>query len=78
MRYMLCYFNCNEYLVSDIWDVSLYNDQFREIKVDEYFFFSSKTPSFGFRKFSREPSTKVPFGWFLGAGDAKKSLIFGS
>ena len=37
MRYMLCYFNCNEYLVSDIWDVSLYNDQFREIKVDEYF-----------------------------------------
>ena len=39
MRYMLCYFNCNEYLVSDIWDVSLYNDQFREIKVDEYFFY---------------------------------------
>ena len=32
MRYVLCYFTCNEYLVSDIWDVSLYNDQFREIK----------------------------------------------
>ena len=32
VRYVLCYFTCNEYLVSDIWDVSLYNDQFREIK----------------------------------------------
>ena len=32
----------------------------------------------GFRKFSREPSKKVLFGWFLGAGDAKRSLIFGS
>ena len=39
VRYMLCYFKCNEYLVSDIWDVSLYNVQFREIKVDEYLFF---------------------------------------
>ena len=32
----------------------------------------------GFRIFSREPSTKVPFGCFLGAGDAKRSFIFGS
>ena len=30
----------------------------------------------GFRKFSREPSTKVPFGWFLGAGDAIKEVRF--
>ena len=54
MRYMLCYFNCNEYLVSDIWDVSLYNDQFREIKVDEYFFFRRTNilmPYFSFRGF---------------------------
>ena len=30
----------------------------------------------GFRKFSREPSTKVPFGWFLRAGDAIKEVRF--
>ena len=51
MRYMLCYFNCNEYLVSDIWDVSLYNLQFREIKVDEYFF--------------KALSCGISFNWFM-------------
>ena len=31
----------------------------------------------GFRKFSQVPPRKVPFGWCLGAGDAKRRLIFG-
>ena len=37
MRYVLCYFTCNEYLVSDIWDVSLYNDQFPKYKLTNIF-----------------------------------------
>ena len=45
VRYMLCYFKCNEYLVSDIWDVSLYNDQFPKYKLTNIFFFQTWQPT---------------------------------
>ena len=33
--------------------------------------------SLGFRKFFKAPFWKVPIGWYLGAGDAKRGYIFG-
>ena len=32
----------------------------------------------GFRKFSKAPFWNVPLGWYMGAGDVKKSSPFGS